>query len=173
MGPTPLCGSVTVKVTNIDELGTVILSSLQPRVGVPITASLTDPDGGISGVTWQWYDSTINTGDLTVDAIDKATSAAYTPVAGDVGDTLRARASYTDGHGASKSQVGASANTAQADTRNKAPVFPDQDPDTAGDQLDQERSVAEGCGCEWGECGRPGYGHGRHRRHVDVHAGWR
>ena len=29
------------------------------------------------------------------------------------------------------------------DTRNKAPVFPDQDTETDGDQLDQERSVAE------------------------------
>ena len=30
-----------------------------------------------------------------------------------------------------------------ADTRNKAPVFADQDPDMEGDQTDQERTVAE------------------------------
>ena len=133
---------VTVKVTNEEEEGTVILSSLQPRVGVPITARLTDPDGSISGITWQWYDNTISDSDLTVNAIDKATSATYTPVAGDVDNTLRARASYTDGKGADNA-VGQSTSSVAADTRNEAPVFPDQDPDTDGDQLDQERSVAE------------------------------
>ena len=30
-----------------------------------------------------------------------------------------------------------------ADTRNKAPVFPDQDDEMEGEQTDQERSVAE------------------------------
>ena len=133
---------VTVKVTNEEEEGTVTLSSLQPRVGVPITARLTDPDGSISGITWQWYDNTISDSDLTVDAIENATSATYTPVAGDLDNILRARASYTDGKGAD-SEVGESANPVAADTRNEAPVFPDQDPDTDGDQLDQERSVAE------------------------------
>ena len=133
---------VTVKVTNEEEPGTVTLSSLQPRVGVPITARLTDPDGGISGVTWQWYDGIIVESNLDTNAIEDAISATYTPVAGDVGDTLRARASYTDGKGAD-SAVRESASTVAVDTRNKAPVFPDQEPDTDGDQLDQERSVAE------------------------------
>ena len=45
---------VTVTVTNVEELGTVTLSSVQPRIGVPITATLTDPDGDISDVTWKW-----------------------------------------------------------------------------------------------------------------------
>ena len=31
-----------------------------------------------------------------------------------------------------------------ADTRNKAPKFPDQNPETEGDQTDQERDVPEG-----------------------------
>ena len=36
---------VTVKVTNIEEeLGVVTLSTLQPRVGFPVTATLSDPD---------------------------------------------------------------------------------------------------------------------------------
>ena len=42
--------SVTVKVTNINEPGNVALSSVQPRVGVALTATLTDPDGSVSGV---------------------------------------------------------------------------------------------------------------------------
>ena len=126
---------VTVKVTNEEEDGTVTLSSLQPRVGVPITARLTDPDSGVSGVTWQWQRGSTD--------IEKATSATYTPVAGDVGQKLMASASYTDGEGSSKTAVMESTYEVAADTRNEAPVFPDQDPDTDGDQLDQERSVAE------------------------------
>ena len=35
------------------------------------------------------------------------------------------------------------ANQVLADTRNKAPVFPDQDDEMEGDQTDQERSVDE------------------------------
>ena len=33
---------VTVTVTNVDEAGTVTLSTLQPRIGTPLTATLTD-----------------------------------------------------------------------------------------------------------------------------------
>ena len=35
-------GGVTVEVTNVEEAGTVMLSTLQPQVGVGITATLTD-----------------------------------------------------------------------------------------------------------------------------------
>ena len=45
---------VTVTVTNVEEVGVVTLSSVQPRIGVPLTATLTDPDGDISDVTWKW-----------------------------------------------------------------------------------------------------------------------
>ena len=60
----------------------------------------------------------------------------------DNGVILSARASYTDGF-AADSAVGPSVNPVLTDTRNKAPVFRDQDTETDGDQLDQERSVAE------------------------------
>ena len=35
---------LTIEVTNVEEPGTVTLSTLQPQVGVAITATLTDPD---------------------------------------------------------------------------------------------------------------------------------
>ena len=49
-------GTMAVKVTviNENEDGVVTLSKTQPRVGVAVTASVTDPDGSISGLTWQW-----------------------------------------------------------------------------------------------------------------------
>ena len=65
------------------------LSAVDSRAwAVAVTASLTDPDGGVSRLTWQWSNAD---GD-----IDGATAATYTPVGGDVGDTLTATASYFD-----------------------------------------------------------------------------
>ena len=46
--------AVKVSVSNENEDGVVTLSKTQPRVGVAVKASLTDPDGSISGLTWQW-----------------------------------------------------------------------------------------------------------------------
>ena len=40
---------VTITVTNVDEDGTVSLDAATPRVGVAITASVTDPDRGVHG----------------------------------------------------------------------------------------------------------------------------
>ena len=45
---------VMVSVTNAEEVGVVTLNKVTPVVGIPVTASLTDPDGGISKLTWQW-----------------------------------------------------------------------------------------------------------------------
>ena len=139
---------VTVKVTNIEEDGVVTLSTLQPRVGFPVTATLADPDNiTADSLSWQWYNDTINTNDLTENAIEDATSAIYTPMADNVGDTLTARATYTDGNpnedDAKDVATGAAANPVLVDTRNKAPEFPDLDPDMEGRQTAQERAIVE------------------------------
>ena len=80
---------VTITVTNVVEPGTVTFSTLQPRVGVELTAALADADLGITDLTWQWSVGADNIGD--------ATSATYTPVADDIGDMLTATATYKDG----------------------------------------------------------------------------
>ena len=74
--------AVKVTVSNVDEVGVVTLSRTQPRVGVEVTASLTDPDGSISGLRWQWYNGGPTDGDLTQNAIADATSDTYTPTRG-------------------------------------------------------------------------------------------
>ena len=139
---------VTVKVTNVEEDGMVTLSTLQPRVGFPVTATLADPDNVTAdSVSWQWYDGAISEENLEQNAIEDATSATYIPVADDVGDTLWARASYTDGNantGDAKDVASEDAeNIVLVDTRNKAPVFPDQDDEMEGSQTAQERMIAE------------------------------
>ena len=53
--------AVTVTVTNVDEAGSVPLSSVQPQVGTPFVATLTDPDGQISATTWVWERSSDET----------------------------------------------------------------------------------------------------------------
>ena len=138
-------GEMAVKVTvqNEDEDGAVSLSRTQIRVGVPVTASLSDPDGSISGLSWQW---SISSGAATTAQgdIEDANSDTYTPVAGDVGGTLTATASYTDGHGSSKDAELEATNPVVVDTRNREPVFEDQDAETDGVQNESTtRKVAE------------------------------
>ena len=99
-GSTTLTKNATVTVTNEDEAGVVTLSPVRPRVGTALTATLTDPDGSTSGVAWTWERST---GPTTWATIVGANSSSYTPTAADAGHYLRARATYTDGHGAGKS----------------------------------------------------------------------
>ena len=101
--------SVTVMVTNVDEDGTVMLSSMAPVVGVELTAALADPDMVTEDtVTWQWSKSMEEDG--TFMDIDGATAMSYTPVAADDGYYLMAEAMYTDGHGPGKSVMKTTAN---------------------------------------------------------------
>ena len=93
---------VMVAVTNVDEEGTVTLSTMSPVVGNAVEAELTDPDGDISGMTWQWASAG---DDGAYSDIEGETSASYTPDADDVGMTLRATATYDDGEGDGKSAM--------------------------------------------------------------------
>ena len=98
---------VTVTVNNIDEKGAVVLSSIQPAVGTELTATVTDPDGEVTNVIWQWTSGpTRRTAES--EEIDDATSATYTPTAGDpadkedtgdIGNYLRVTVSYNDAQG--------------------------------------------------------------------------
>ena len=160
--------SVTVKVTDAEDAGEVELSQLEPQVGSTVVASLTDPDGGETVSAWQWYrnaeDATTvqdligaETGCATAGAgtlcpIEKAKSAAYTPTDDDDGARLAAMVTYTDnidsfdGEGTDTERV---FKLTQEDVQpskadNTAPLFPDQDPNTSGDQSDEtSREIAE------------------------------
>ena len=137
--------AVKVTVMNEDEGGTVSLSRTLIRVGVPVTASLSDPDGSISGLTWQWSIDGATGEDATpAGDIEDANSDTYMPKAGDVGGTLTATASYTDGEAADKSTEGEAGDAVAVDTRNRAPVFEDQDAETKGLQnTSTQRKVEE------------------------------
>ena len=118
-GATPGTLDVTVTVDNVDETPEVTLSSPNPQLGVPLMATLNDPeDGAVAGVAWQWARSSDGS---TWTNIEEATSETYTPVAEDVGQYLRATAEYTDGEGSSST---AEAVSDALVTTNIAPEFP-------------------------------------------------
>ena len=114
---------VVITITNADDDGMITLSSVQPKVRIPFMASLTDEDGGVTNVKWQWYNGAIDENDLTDNAIDKATSDTYTPVAEDVTDTLSVRATYTDSNGSGKSAMVTEANAVVDNLENAVPAF--------------------------------------------------
>ncbi len=127
----------TINITNIEEAGTVTLSTVQPQAETEVAAELEDPDNERND-TWQWY-RTSSRGS-TGTAIDNVASGSntrfYTPVASDVGSYLRAVVSYDDGHGTGKSATAVSANRVQ-----EAPPTPEPPEFPAGG--DYERTIRE------------------------------
>ncbi len=135
--------NVAVVVTNVNEAGTVSLSTLAPKVGIPLTATLTgDLDGRPSRVTWKWEraDDVAFGDNHNVTVISGATSAAYTPVHADAGKFLRATALYADPQGPGKSATVISAGAVVAS--NKPPWF--DDPSTEKDESIKEITQEEG-----------------------------
>ena len=133
-GVTATIKPVAVNIENVEEPGTASLSTVQPQGGTSLEATLEDDDNEVN-LTWQWYRTSSRTGTGT--AITNATSRFYTPVdPADVGQYLRAVASYDDGHGDDKSAAAVSANRVQ-----EAPTVPE--PPEFSPSGDYERSIHE------------------------------
>ena len=114
---------VTITVTNVDEDGTIAFSSDPPVVNAALTASVEDPDGGVTGETWEWAISDDGQSGWTV--ITGEATSGYTPGSDDVDDYLRVTATYTDSFDANKT---ATAGTGQVQDRphtNEDPSFAD------------------------------------------------
>ncbi len=98
---------LTIVVRNLDEDGSLVIPD-SPSVNSPYRASLTDPDGGVTSVTWTWWRSKVDPPavDPPQDSEWELVTASgtlghtYTPVADDAGYYLRVRVTpYTDLHG--------------------------------------------------------------------------
>ena len=110
---------VIVNIQNVEEPGTIGLSSVQPQERTEFTATLEDDDDEPTGTTWQWY-RTSSRGSAGT-AINNATSRFYTPSRNaDVGGYLRVVASYDDGFDTSNTASIVSANPVQ-----EAPLTPE------------------------------------------------
>ena len=126
---------VTITVQNVDEPGVVTLTTLTGviQARVEVTAALSDDDGSVSGVAWQWSQSPNGRTDWA--NISGETGTTYTPTDDFERRFIRATASYTDGHGASKTARGVSPRVAKAPPVNSPPAFPSTE--------DGRREVAE------------------------------
>ena len=132
---------VTVDITNLEEAGTLTLSSDQPSIGVPFTATLADADEVRSSM-WEWRRADSRSAAGVV--IAGATGETYTPTGDDRDKYLRVKVVYTDGHGAGKEKEAVSKFATQPDrTTNTAPSFP-ANPDSLSVREDARGSDAVG-----------------------------
>ena len=128
---------VTIDINNVDEPGTVTVTAGTPTAGTALTATLSDPDGGITSVIWQWQ-STDLTAPVVWEDIEEAESASYTPTAPDIGRFLRVQVFYFDAESQRRAKTVASAATAAVAAATRAPMFADRvvsrsvDEDSAG-----------------------------------------
>ena len=165
---------VIIEVRDGEDKGAVVLSQRQPEVGIAIHAMASDDDGGVIIRRWAWEHSEEVVGennrgarlplcqDLTLpddswNTIAGATSAVYAPKADDVGRCLRATVTYVDNVGRTQERASGVAEVpvgrhgsfdtapeSESGFVNAAPVFPDQDYTTEGDQSDSAfREVPE------------------------------
>ena len=97
--------TVTITVTNEDEPGRVTLwvgtnaLTMAPQVGETITGAVMDPDGGVTGESWQWAKTMDDMDSQDMNSwipITGATDAAYMVTADDTDHYLRVMATYMD-----------------------------------------------------------------------------
>ena len=114
---------VTISVTNVDEPGMLSISSTEPAFGTELTATLTDPDGGITDVSWEWQWSSDGAEWFTIPG---GMSASYTPSHGDGGLMLRATVEYSDAAGSAslESEATQALPSAPAPTPTAVPPTP-------------------------------------------------
>ena len=100
--------TVTITVTNENEPGRVTLwagtdaLTMAPQVGETITGALMDPDGGVTGESWQWAKTMDDMDSRDMNSwmpITGATDAAYMVTADDTDHYLRVMATYMDAAG--------------------------------------------------------------------------
>ena len=98
--------AVTVTVTNVDEDGAISAITGTAQIGVALTAgTVTDPDGAVNVDSYEWQSAA--SGGTYTPISGAGTTSTYTPVATDVGRTIRVVATYTDGHGSDKTATSA------------------------------------------------------------------
>ena len=126
--------AVTITLENVEEPGSVTLSTLTGTVQarVDVTATLSDDDIA-TNIRWRWSRSP--NGRTNWVNIAGADRAIYQPTLTDVDEYIRATAEYRDGLGDGKSAEVVSARVGDPPPVNSPPVFPAAE--------DGRRSVAE------------------------------
>ena len=168
---------VVVTVTDVDEPGTVTLSTLQPVDGVGITAVLADIDRGPgdttppSEVVWKWTKSNSSSSCNVTDVeVSMDNGNIYTPRGDAVGMYVCVVVTYEDAEGDAKTvQAVSAARVLATRSTNVKPEFKNAE----GEAIDQCHTGSAGeHGCA-STRGRADCGSGSRGRHIDVHAGHR
>ena len=116
--------ATSAATSRVDRRGVVMLSSTVPDVGIAVTATLSDEDGGVTDEVWQWESSPDQETPDWI-AVAGSDSSTYTPQAGDAGKLLRGRVSYDDAVGMGRSaESGATAAVDQRGSVMLAPQIP-------------------------------------------------
>ncbi len=127
--------AVTVTVTNVDEDGMAFIDGTA-QVGQVLMASVTDPDGEVTGALYQWQTAGVSvSGDLRA-------STTYTLVDADEGNTLRVVVSYSDGFGGN-TDIATSASTTAVQAAAATPTKPVVTPPTTTPIVFAENDTAE------------------------------
>ena len=115
---------VSITVENAPEPGSVVFDTNdQPEVNTAMTASLSDPDGGVNSESWQWQSSDSETGPWN--DVAGTDSASYTPQTSDIDRYLRAVVTYRDGHGTGQDTAQATTGLPVRPEPNRPPAFLD------------------------------------------------
>ncbi|WP_419864235.1 cadherin domain-containing protein [Candidatus Poriferisodalis sp.] len=161
---------VQIVVANVDETGSVSLSETEALPGTKVGAQLTDPDGGVSDVSWEWQRSRNG---VTWTPIAHATASSYTVARSDSGYRLRAEAVYDDGHGRAKTAVSGSVVTSLTlEPARKRQTVPAQQGSRGGGSGGQSGTSGGGGGGGGGSGGASGGVDGVEGTTLFVANGW-
>ena len=142
--------ALTVIVGNVNDHGTLTLQWLQPEVGTEIDATLTDPDGDTSDLTWTWYTSKAadpEVGNLFHwNVVANQTDPAYIPVAADEDKYLWVHVAYTDPEGDTKTADAKSENPVRAEVSAGANASPDFEDDEDTRTVPESTAVGDPVG---------------------------
>ena len=101
--------SVTIRVKNVDEAGTITLIPPAPAVGSVLNAVLTDPDGELRIIWVRWHKADTATGPFTLIGGNNSrcsSQGCYAPEAADQGKFLKVSIIYYDGASGPRSASG-------------------------------------------------------------------
>ena len=94
-------GATSPATNRVDQRGVVSLSTSEPDVGIEVTATLADADGGVTDAIWRWQSSP-SAGTPSWSDITDASVASYTPTTPDEGNLLRVLVDYDDAIGSGR-----------------------------------------------------------------------
>lgn len=96
-------GLLFKNILNAGAGSVTVSGTAQAGKTLTATYNMDDPEGGETGITYQWYQD--------ASPIGGATSSTYNVVTADVGSTIKCRVSYTDGNGNSESPFSSPTST--------------------------------------------------------------